>query len=225
MKSLLRKILPVWIKKRIRALIKFVKYSYRYHKIKRAVRAGDVIKIIVGAAETYQPGWLSTNEQWLDITKPQDWRKVFQGKRILSHVVAEHVFEHLTYEEAQTALALINEHLIDGGRVRIAVPDGFNPDETYLKHVGINGIGDDAADHKQLLNAEILEELIRQAGFEAAHLEGYRQDGMLVQIPYKQEDGFILRSRANADMQDSSLWDFPDADTSLIVDGLKARAA
>ena len=45
--------------------------------------------------------------------------------RSTAHVGAEHVFEHLTWDEARAALANISQYLKDGGRIRIAVPDGY----------------------------------------------------------------------------------------------------
>lgn len=224
MKQLLRRIVPTSIKKRIRLAIKLFKYTYRKYALLQALKKEDSIKIIVGAAETHQDGWYSTNEQWLDITNENDWAHIFKGRKCLTHVVAEHVFEHLTYEQAQSALAHIRAHMKENGRLRIAVPDGYNPDPVYLKHVGICGIGDDAADHKQLLNADVLSRLIKEAGFAPEHLEGYQQDGTLIQNPYKVEEGFIMRSRTNTDEEKMKKWSFPDAETSLIVDGIKQAA-
>lgn len=217
----IKKVLPVFLKARIRKFIKFIKYNYRKYYIKWRLTEEKEIKIILGAAETVQRGWFSTNEQWLDITNEEHWKKIFQGRVCLSHVVAEHVFEHLTYQEAQTALAHIKNHMIDGGRIRIAVPDGYHPDPVYLKHVGINGIGDDAADHKQLLNVDVLRNLLEEAGFLSEHLEGYNAAGGLVQKPVDWENGFIMRSRSNDQTDTSEIWGFPDSNTSLIVDGRK----
>ena len=216
--ALIKRLLPVWLKIRLRRAVKAVKYAYRRMAISKPVRRGDKIKIIVGAAETWQPGWYSTNEQWLDISRAADWQAVFKGRRLITHVVAEHVFEHLTQEQSRAALSLIADHLVDGGRVRIAVPDGYHPDSDYLRHVGIGGIGDDAADHKQLLTVDGLTELLVEAGFRPHHVEGYDASGTLITRGWSSEDGYILRSRAHAA---DSPWTFVDADTSLIVDGVK----
>lgn len=218
----IKALLPTSVKQPIRNLIKYFKYNYRRFVIERAMRKHETIKIIVGAAETYQENWYSTNEQWLDITNQKDWAKIFKGKPRLTHVVAEHVFEHLTPEEAVRSLKLIYEHLVDGGRVRIAVPDGYNPDPVYLKHVGIKGIGDDAADHKQLLNRDVLTALLADAGFAPEFVEGYDKSGELTCADYSAEDGFIMRSRAHQDQSIRDKWAFPDADTSLIMDGVKS---
>lgn len=220
----LKKILPTPVKRLLRRGVKAVRYNARRLIVARAVANGQPMRVILGAAETFQPGWYSTNESWLDITNPNHWRAVFGGRKLLTHAVAEHVFEHLTHAECAQALQLIHDHLRPQGRLRIAVPDGYHPDPTYLRHVGINGIGDDAADHKQLLTVDILADLLRAAGFTPHHLEGYRADGTLVQAPYNPDDGLIRRSRAFhiRNPQDLRPWAFVDAETSLIVDGVKA---
>ena len=222
MVSALKRVLPIRLKVLLRRIIKFFKYRYRRFAISRPVSRGEKIRIIVGAAETFQDGWYSTNEQWLDVTDPADWQRVFNGRRLITHAVAEHVFEHLTYDECRKALANMFSHMVDGARVRIAVPDGYHPDEDYIRHVGIDGIGADAADHKQLLNVDALAQLFREAGFEPTHLEGYDSEGNLVRNSYSTDDGFIQRSRGNASPDSRNKWGFVDADTSLIVDGVKA---
>ncbi len=223
MLTALKAITPPAIKKPIRQLIKTVKYTHRKYAIKPPIANDQTIKIILGAAETKQEGWYSTNQQWLDITNPNDWARVFKGKKILSHITAEHVFEHLTEAQCKAALKLCFDHLTPGGRLRIAVPDGYNPNAEYIKHVGINGIGDDAADHKQLLTIDTLAAVIKDAGFTPQHVEGYTKDGKLIQTPHDANDGFIYRSRQNNTPQSEARWSFPDANTSLIVDGVKGE--
>lgn len=176
------------------------------------------MKIIVGAAETHQKGWLATNEQWLDITKEEDWYRYFKDEKRISHIVAEHVFEHLTLEEAKAALVNMSKRLTHDGRIRIAVPDGYNPDKVYIEHVDIGGVGDDASDHKQLLNIDIIRKIMLDCELTPNHIEGYTRDGQLVQQIWLAQDGFIQRSRQNKLVKK---WQFPDAATSLIVDGMK----
>ena len=161
----------------LRIAQKRIVYGYRRVMIVLPVTLNLPMKVIVGAAMTSQEGWYSTNEQWLDITNKHDWDKIFLKKRLITHVVAEHVFEHLTHAECQKALRLINYHMMDGGRIRIAVPDGYNPDSTYISHVGISGIGADASDHKQLLNKDSLSALLKESGFNPKLLEGYDRNG------------------------------------------------
>ena len=198
---------------------KAVKYRYRFLKILFDVKQGKVDNVILGAAETYR--WVVTNQQWLDITKRNDWDKIFSVKGSIKRIVAEHVFEHLTEKQTQIALDLIFQNLTAGGRLRIAVPDGYNPDQDYLRHVGIAGIGPDAADHKQLLNRTSLQKLMSEAGFSTTLIEGYAKNGKLTSLDYDPKDGFILRSRRNPNRISAKGWEFKDAQTSLIVDGVK----
>lgn len=222
LKNVAKNILPLSARQALRNLQKRVLYTYRRFAIIRPIYFSEPMKIIVGAAMTSNDGWYSTNEQWLDITNESDWKKIFRGKSLLTHVVAEHVFEHLTQDECDQALHLIASHMKSGGRIRIAVPDGAHPDPEYLRHVGINGIGADASDHKQLLTMSTLSAMLGNAGFEAQPLEGYVPGGDLLQKPYDINDGYIYRSRANSiNMATRNGWDFVDANTSLIVDGIK----
>ena len=69
---------------------KFLRYTIRKQILKRAIKKKYNIKLIVGAAETYQVGWFSTNEQWLDITKDTDWISLFGQNKNVTHIVAEH---------------------------------------------------------------------------------------------------------------------------------------
>jgi len=183
-----------------------------------AVKSEKQLKIIVGAAETWQSGWYPTNEQWLELANLDDWKRVFKGRRLITHVVAEHVFEHLTRKECVDALRYISSHLVEGGRVRIAVPDGYHPNENYLRHVGVNGIGDDASDHMQLFTVDTLSSILSETGFRPVHIEGYDANGTLKIEPWSADCGFISRSRAN---KFNNTWEFVDANTSLIVDGIK----
>jgi len=217
-KALVPEIGRTWL----RGQEKRIRYFYRRQRIRVPIALGRPLRIIIGAALTYRDGWYSTNEQWLDITSEHDWTRVFRGRALLDHVVAEHVFEHLTEDGARNALALIHRHMRAGSVLRIAVPDGYHPDPVYRAKVGIRGEGPDAADHKQLLTADSLQALLEGAGFTVRHLEGYRSDGVLVQGPVDSAEGYILRSRSNPEnMRSVSGWDFVDANTSLIMDGIK----
>lgn len=218
---MIKKLLPVGLKKQLRLIVKFFKYGYRRQLIKGPIARGENIKIIVGAAETFQEGWYSTNEQWLNIVSKKDWSTVFSEKKIITNVVAEHVFEHLTRDQCLTSLKNIHKHMIEGGRVRIAVPDGYNPNPEYIRHVGIGGIGDDAADHKQLLNVDVLKEIFVETGFTPNHIEGYTKEGALITNDFSDHEGVIYRSRKHSTEIRRKRWAFVDAETSLIVDGIK----
>lgn len=220
MRSMLKAAVPSVVRREIRHMQKAVVYFSRRQAIRIPVASGTPMKIIIGAAMTHQDGWYSTNEQWLDIAREAHWQRVFQGKALLTYVLAEHVFEHLTPDQARKALLLVARHMRTGGHIRIAVPDGYSPDPTYLLHVGIAGIGADAEDHKQLLNCDSLMQYLHEAGFAPELKEGYRRSGELVQQLLDAEAGLVIRSRSNAQtMAGRAGWDFVDANTSLVVDG------
>ena len=217
-KPIIKAVLPRPLRERLFLARKKIRYSLRKYILKTATKGNAPLKIIVGAAETHQSGWLGTNEQWLDITKETDWIHFFGHEKRISNIVADRVFEHLTSEEASIALDHMSKRLTDNGRIRIAVPDGCNPDKAYIRHVEIAGVGDDAGDHKQLLNLNTLSALINKAGLVPPHVEGFTKEGRLIQKSWFAEDGFIRRSRQNKSQEQ---WQFPDAATSLIVNGVK----
>ena len=221
---MLRRLVPTPLRQKFTVLRKNVVYPTRYYWLKIHIALNVDVKLILGAALTSQSGWFSTNEQWFDIASPTDWQKIFKGKKLLRAAVAEHVFEHLTNDQTDIALVQIYEHMIPSGTIRIAVPDGNNPNKEYIKHVRIKGIGADAADHKQLLTFESLKQSLQLAGFTINLVEGYTKDGALIQDVPEARLGDIRRTRsknANARTADATGWSFPDANTSLIVDGQK----
>jgi predicted SAM-dependent methyltransferase len=221
-KRALKSIVPSGMRHQLRLAQKRIVYFSRRQCIRIPVAAGKSMKVIVGAAMTHQAGWYATNEQWLDITQAGDWQRVFRGKALLTNLLAEHVFEHLTPDETRRTLHNIARHMAPGGRVRIAVPDGYHPDPTYIRHVGIAGIGADAEDHKQLLNSDSLQQYLEDAGFQADLQEGYRRDGELVQKALQVDDGAVIRSRSNGHtMAGRAGWEFVDANTSLVIDGIR----
>jgi len=219
--NLLKLIFSEPARRKLRLLQKAIVYFWRRQVIRIPIAINKPIKIIVGAAITNQKGWYSTNEEWLDITCADDWENVFHGKKLLKNVVAEHVFEHLTPEQTRKALHLIVVHMQPGSAIRIAVPDGYHPEPEYLRHVGIAGIGADASDHKQLLNCDSLINYLAEAGLTPKLKEGYLTNGDLVQQPLHLELGLVFRSRSNkANIATRAGWDFIDANTSLVVDGI-----
>ena len=216
-----KNLLPSSFKKILRLIKKNLIYNLRFFKLKIAIYANKKLYLILGSAETYQINWYSTNEQWLDITNNLHWKRLFKNKQKVEKMVAEHVFEHLTIDELNKALKLIHFYLKEKGRIRIAVPDGNNPNEDYLNHVKINGIGADAADHKQLFNFNSLQSVLIKHKFEPFILEGYL-DNKLICNDFADKDGYIIRTRKRNKLNiiDSG-WNFPDSNTSLIIDAFK----
>lgn len=86
----------------------------------------DELKIVVGAGEiNNNPGWLHTNEDELNLLKREDWIKRFDSNS-LEVILAEHVWEHLSYEEGVEAAKVCYEFLKNGGYIRCAVRIAFS---------------------------------------------------------------------------------------------------
>ncbi|AAQ00361.1 MULTISPECIES: hypothetical protein [Prochlorococcus] len=219
---LYRLFLPIQLRTAFRDFYKTFLYALRYLKLRFVLLNKSNVNLILGAALTSQEGWYSTNENWLDISKTEHWQRIFSGRPRVSHAVAEHVFEHLSVSEMRKALRLIYQHLCNGGSLRIAVPDGNHPDETYRKHTGINGIGADASDHKQFISYEFLKKELEDVGFTCELKEGYTSEGQLIRSNISRNYGLIMRTRDSINYKTEKLgWDFIDSNTSLIVDALK----
>lgn len=91
----------------------------------------DELKIVIGAGPyNNNPGWLHTQEEDLNLLDSGTWKRQFE-KESVSAILAEHVWEHLTFAEGVEAAKLCRAYLKQGGYIRCAVPDGYFPDEGY----------------------------------------------------------------------------------------------
>lgn len=176
-------------------------------------------KIIVGARGTQQRGWTTLEKSQLDITRREDWQRLF-APGSLDAVLAEHVLEHLTPEQILQTLENAFIYLKPNGYFRIAVPDGFNPDKIYLENVRPGNVwnGDD---HKVLLTIENLTPLLLCAGFIVNPLEFYDRNGRFYKQPFSHNDGLIYRC-FNGTWSKLTAWFIGCKNyTSLIVDAIK----
>lgn len=212
----------------VKKLFKFFYYKYRFIKLKIFLNLSNKdVNLILGAALTKQKSWFSTNQEWFDIVQKSHWDRLFNANKSptrnrVKRVLAEHVFEHLTLYEMRSAMNLIYKNMVFGGSLRIAVPDGNNPNQEYRNHCGINGIGADASDHKQFITFELLRDEVEKIGFKCILIEGYLENKKLISIPFKCELGHVMRSRSNQTIiHPKEGWGFVDANSSLIVDCLK----
>lgn len=180
------------------------------------------MKIIVGAGEVQQPGWLSFEESDLDITTFEAWASLFPHAS-LDCILAEHVWEHLTWDEALSAAQNCFAFLRPGGTLRIAVPDGFHPAPAYINWVA-PGIGWNGDDHKVLYDYISLCRLLNQAGFQCFPKEFFNEHGELAVFPLDDDHGHIKRTvRDYGKTLDGAFVGvlLKTAYTSLIVDAVK----
>jgi predicted SAM-dependent methyltransferase len=178
-------------------------------------------KVIVGAGGTTQPGWVSLEESDLDIRDFVNWCAHFMPNS-LDAILAEHVLEHLSVDDARKAIHNCYEFLRVGGHLRIAVPDGHHPNEHYIDWVRPGGIWN-RDDHKTLFDCQSLRALLEGEGFEVRLLEWHDEGGNFHQDEWLSSDGRISRYR---DSFYSTLLLTPVVCarySSLIVDAFKVK--
>jgi len=154
------------------------------------------VRVIIGAGETNQDGWHSTQESELNILDPGSWRRNFAPCSI-THLLAEHVWEHLTLEEGITAARNCYAYMADGGLLRVAVPDGNFRNDSYQDMVKVGGPGPrdhPAASHKIVYRAQELAAVFIDAGFQTELLEYCDEGGDFHYRYWNEADGRIGRS-------------------------------
>lgn len=98
----------------------------RRRSIKRYLASADKPKLQIGSGSNRLEGWLNTG-----ISVDESWKGVYMdaGKRFplpdasMNDVYSEHLFEHLTYQQAQNMLKESYRVLKPGGIMRLATPD------------------------------------------------------------------------------------------------------
>jgi predicted SAM-dependent methyltransferase len=154
---------------------------------------GEMVKVVVGAGATHQEGWLTTNLPTLDALKRADWRRIFPRSSI-HRILAEHVIEHWTQDQFSLFLRIVQPFLSDQGVVRIAVPDGFHPDPSYIEHVKPGGIGPGADDHKVLYDHVTMRHMLSRGQYDYELIEYFDEAGQFHRCSWDTSDGFIRRS-------------------------------
>ncbi|RZK80349.1 MAG: hypothetical protein EOO92_07795 [Pedobacter sp.] len=173
------------------------------------------LNIIIGAHNTDYENWLPTNIDSLNLLEKQSFEELFAGKKA-SRFLAEHVFEHISYENALIALKNCYQYLEKGGSVRIAVPDGFHPNPEYINMVKPGGFGEGADDHKLLYDYKKLSKVFEAAGFRVSLLEYYDEESTFHFNDWDSKDGHVIRSKRY-----DKRFNEPLGYSSLIIDGIK----
>lgn len=156
------------------------------------------IRVVIGSgAYSNNPGWIETQEAELNLLNKEQWSSQFSPASIKA-ILAEHVWEHLSYEEGVQAAETCFTYLKPGGYVRCAVPDSYFPDEAYQKCVQVGGPGPydhPAASHKIVHNYRTLTSMFEAAGFKVCLLEYCDEHGEFHEEEWNSQDGFIYRSK------------------------------
>lgn len=186
-------------------------------KIFRRLRSKGIIKINVGSSGINDDsGWLATDIDILDITKSFDWLNMLLYLKA-DNIMAEHVWEHLTEKHTEMANKNCFRFLRKGGRLRLAVPDGFHPDPNYIEYVRPGGNGAGADDHKILYDYKVMTTFLEKAGFKVDLLEYWDENGEFHYKDWNNEDGHIRRSKRYDERNQEGQLNY----TSLIVDAIK----
>lgn len=176
-------------------------------------------KVILGAGYSPMEGWYATDIEFLNLLKEEDWRSYFDPGSI-DAMLAEHVWEHLTPTDGKLAAEMCFRYLRPGGYLRLAVPDGWHPDPSYIEYVRPGGAGVGADDHKVLYTQQSMDAMLRSAGFEPKWLEFFDADHQFQYTEWDPADGMVHRSkRFDTRNNGGNL-----AYTSLIVDAIKPAA-
>lgn len=200
-------------------MLSTIKDKLRAYLFKARTRARP-LKLVVGASGIYDTGWVPSDVNYLDLLNAGHWKRYFREESI-DAVLAEHVWEHLTIEDGQEAAERCFKYLRRGGYLRVAVPDGFHPDEKYLAHVKPGGIGPGADDHKVLYNHVTFSRVFEQAGFQVRLLEYFDANGQFHDADWNPADGKINRSKRFDERNCGGTLNY----TSIILDACKANVA
>ena len=182
-------------------------------KLRSELSTATPLRVILGAGPTKCDGWFQTDKEILDVTSPDDWSRLFAPGSI-DTLLSEHMLEHLSEEEAQSALVECHRYLKPRGLFRLAVPDGYRRDPAYLKEVAPPADG-----HKMLYTIDTLTALLQSAGFETKPLEYFDAEERFHAFAWDQKDGMIMRSVRFDTQQEFQRNGF--FYTSLIVDARK----
>lgn len=177
-------------------------------------------RVSLGAGGVKQDnGWLGTDQDQIDLTERSTFARYWQPQSRIAFL-AEHVWEHLTLDQAKVATSNCFEFLEPGGRLRLAVPDGLFPDPEYIEYVRPGGTGAGADDHKILWTRESLSAVLQASGFDVVPLEWWDEGGTFHAEPWSRDDGYIDRSKDFDPRNKDGQLKY----TSLIIDGLKPGA-
>lgn len=154
------------------------------------------MRIVIGAGRTSFEGWISTQEDELDLLNRADFERLFAEEKPAAFL-AEHVWEHMTFEDGIIAAQNCYDYLADGGYLRAAVPDRNFRNEWYQNMVKPGGTGDPnhpAYTHKIVYDYHEFAEVFARAGFEVELLEYCDESGAFHYKYWNESDGRIGRS-------------------------------
>lgn len=173
-------------------------------------------RITIGSAGIADEGWIPTEVEYLDLRKEDQWRRYFNDGSI-DAILAEHVWEHLNPQEGLTAAKTCYRFLRPGAYLRVAVPDGYHPDQLYIDAVKPHGHGAGSEDHKVLFTYRSLAQLFEESGFQVTVYEYFDEHGQFHGRDWDERKGLIRRSKKWDPRNNGNQLNY----TSIIVDAVK----
>lgn len=192
--------------------------AIKCRELKKRLAATNPLRVVLGAGNTYDEGWIATDLDVLDIAKKKDWRRLLAPSSI-DMLLAEHVWEHLEPEAGRCAARNCFTFLKAGGHLRAAVPDRLHPDPAYREWVRPGGCGPGADDHRVLYDYHTFSEVFRGCGFRVDLLEYFDEAGRFIYRQWDPSDGMIHRSKRFDERNISGALKY----TSIILDAFKER--
>ena len=206
----------------------------RFIKRVAAMRARDRhVKVAIGEGgrgrDEQFPDWLSSDRHEMDAFSLPHWALLAKVSGGVTALFAEHVLEHFTPVEVYFAASMAFLTLKPGGRLRVAVPDAYNPDPNYIRYIRIGGVpGGMGASHQVLWTKDTLPQIFEFVGFEIVLHEFFDLQGTF----HNHEDdsveqidkwGFVQRSaRGMQELKRLKLMKVGNANwTSLYFDAVK----
>jgi predicted SAM-dependent methyltransferase len=162
---------------------------------RRRIASNGPKRIVIGASSKHDRGWIPTEMGYLNLLLPDHWERAM-APGSLDAMLAEHVWEHLTLDEASRAVATCYTYLKPGGYIRIAVPDGLHPDPEYIGWVKPGGAtpGQLGNGHQVLYTYRTLSKLFESAGFRVRLYEYFDELGKFHCEEWDPAAGTIRRS-------------------------------
>ena len=154
------------------------------------------MKVILGAGNTNLDGWMSSQQDDLNLLKKEDFERKFEPETVFA-MLAEHVWEHMTLEEGKLAAKNCYDFLAPGGYLRCAVPDSNFRNKPYQKLVQVGGPGPSdhpAFSHKIVYDYQNFKSVFTKVGFEVELLEYCDENGVFHYKYWNEADGKIGRS-------------------------------
>lgn len=172
-----------------------VRREFRNRLLRRRLKDKPV-RIVIGASGVFEAGWIPTDSDQLNLLEPETWARFLEVDSI-DAILAEHVWEHLTFAEGMQAAATCFRYLKPGGRVRVAVPDGLFPDPEYQEYIKVGGAGGGLLHpgHLVVYTYASLREVFESAGFSTVLLEYHDEQGNFHGVDWSIAEGMIHRSR------------------------------